>query len=211
MVEAMLNRETTEELVRRAREGDREAFEALSIRFAPDLRRAIAARVGMALRERLDPEDVLQEAFLRALGSIACFQWRGEESFLRWLRQIAEHRICDAAKGRALRTEIGIDRDVAGSSVSSSRAARREERLERLERALRRLSPDHSRVIRLARIDGLKIHEVAERMGRSESAVKSLLLRALRELKETFGETDSLGLPDRGIEAQDGPGEVEHG
>jgi hypothetical protein len=40
MVEAMLNRETTEELVRRAREGDREAFEALSIRFAPDLRRA---------------------------------------------------------------------------------------------------------------------------------------------------------------------------
>lgn len=193
--------ETTEELVRRARDGDRAAFEALSVRFAPDLRRTIASRIGRALRERLDPQDVLQETLLRALGSIAYFQWRGEESFARWLGQIAEHRIRDAAKKSAFKTEIGIDRDVAGTDVSPTRAARREERLERLERALGRLSPDHGRVIRLARLEGLKIREVAERMERSESAVKSLLLRALRELRETFGDTESLGLPQREVEA----------
>jgi RNA polymerase sigma-70 factor (ECF subfamily) len=153
---------------------------------------------------------VLQETLLRALGSIASFQWRGEDSFGRWLRQIAEHRIRDAAKSGGCRTELGIDRDRAGADVSPSRAARREERLQRLEGALGRLSPDHVRVIRLARIDGLKIREVAERMGRSETAVKNLLLRALRALREGFGDTESLGLPDRGLEAGDDAGDGDH-
>ena len=71
---------------------------------------------------------------------------------------------------------------------------RREERFTRLRKAIDNLSPDHRTVILLSRIEGLMIREIATRMGRSQSAVKNLLLRALRELKKSFGHTDSLHL-----------------
>ena len=57
------------------------------------------------------------------------------------------------------------------------------------------LSPDYRTVIQLARIEGLKVREIAKRMGRSESAVKNLLLRAMKQLRDTFPDTESLGLP----------------
>jgi RNA polymerase sigma factor (sigma-70 family) len=82
---------------------------------------------------------------------------------------------------------------------------RREERWERLEKSLAALSPDHREVIRLARIEGLEVREIAARMGRTPSAVKNLLLRALKELKRSFGDTESLRLPGgRSLEAEKG-------
>ena len=49
---------------------------------------------------------------------------------------------------------------------------RRDERWERLRSSLEALSPDHREVIELARLEGLKINDIAERMGRSPGAVK---------------------------------------
>ena len=51
-------------------------------------------------------------------------------------------------------------------------------------------------MLELARLELLPIAEVARRMGRSESAVKNLLLRATRSLRSSFGETDSFRLGD---------------
>ena len=76
---------------------------------------------------------------------------------------------------------------------------RRSERFDRLEEALKTLSPDHRQVITMARVDGLKIKEIAERMNRSPNAVMQLLWRALEKLKASFGETESLHLPDRNL------------
>ena len=61
-------------------------------------------------------------------------------------------------------------------------------------KALRTLSPDHQTVLELSRMQGQSIREIAERMERSESAVKNLLLRATRKLRLSFGDTESLGL-----------------
>ena len=57
-------------------------------------------------------------------------------------------------------------------------------------------------MILLSRIEGLSIKEIAQRMRRSESAVKNLLLRALKGLRSSFGDTESLRLPDRGIDME---------
>lgn len=58
------------------------------------------------------------------------------------------------------------------------------------------LSPDYRTVLRLVRMDGLSIKEIAKQMGRSESAVHNLLLRATRQLRQSFGDTESLNLGD---------------
>jgi DNA-directed RNA polymerase specialized sigma24 family protein len=47
----------------------------------------------------------------------------------------------------------------------------------------------------MARIERLSIGQIAERMGRSPDAVKQLLSRALKQLRQSFGNTESLHLP----------------
>ena len=55
-------------------------------------------------------------------------------------------------------------RDVARSGPSPSRHVRRQERFSRLQQAVDRLKPDHRTVILLARIERLRIKEIAERI-----------------------------------------------
>lgn len=64
-------------------------------------------------------------------------------------------------------------------------------------------------MIRLARIDGLKVAEIARRMGRSPGAIHQLLARAMDELKRRFGDTESLSLPERILDFDSEPRERE--
>ena len=66
------------------------------------------------------------------------------------------------------------------------------------------MPPDYREVIRLSRIAGMKTSDIAEHMGRSSAAVKQLLFRALRRLRESFGDTESLHLPDRRFDSESG-------
>ncbi|MBI4601615.1 MAG: RNA polymerase sigma factor [Planctomycetes bacterium] len=197
----------TRELVSAARDGDRAAFEALVARHRGRIRALVASRLEAWLALGADADDVYQETLLRALKSIARLEWRGEGSFLRWLGGIADNVILELSRKRARERQValdGLDVRVPAADASPSRALRREERLERLEGSLASLSPDHRRVIVLTRIEGLTFEEAAQRMGRSADAVKQLLYRALKELKEAFGDTESLHLPDRGLPGAEG-------
>ncbi len=193
-------------LVEQAKAGDRAAFDALVECFEERLRQFIGSRMGPGIRGRLEPEDVLQETFLRAFESVAYFAWRDENRFLGWLKSIAENRIRDAVKGPRGDDVLQLSSDMEGAGSSPSRHARRGERFDRLERCLARLSPAQRQAVLLCRVEGLKIKEAAQRMDRSESAVKNLLLRALRELKSTFGDTESLHLPDRKLGSAESDG-----
>ncbi|HVR74913.1 MAG TPA: RNA polymerase sigma factor [Planctomycetota bacterium] len=187
----------TQALLERARRGDRTAFEGL---VAPERSRLlghIQGLLGRKLRVKVDPEDVLQESLLRALEAIARFEGRNASDFERWLEGIARNVVRNLVRKKGWTTELEIARDVPAPGSSPSHRHRREERFERLSKAVESLSPDYRTVIRLVRIDGLKIQEVAGRMNRSESAVKNLLLRAMKALRDSLGETESFSLPDR--------------
>ncbi|MBI4584905.1 MAG: sigma-70 family RNA polymerase sigma factor [Planctomycetes bacterium] len=192
------------ELIGKAKGGDRTAFDRLFSNAQDQLVNFIRSRMGPALRQRLDPEDVLQETFLRAFRSMAQFEWKGEESFERWLEGIAGHTLADAARNSRGRKELQIGRDPAAETVSPSKHLRREERFGRLRKSLQGLSPDHQTVIMLSRIEGLTIKEIAGRMERSESAVKNLLFRAMKELKKSFGDTESFHLGSQTFRKEDG-------
>ncbi len=190
-------------LVERAGQGNREAFDTLVARSRKELESLVASRLGGRLRGKLERDDLLQETVARALESIGRFEWQGEGSFRRWLFGIAENVTREAARKLRRGPDLEAFPDMPGTDSSPSKHVRRSERFERLQEAIRRLSPDHRRVILLVRIEGLTIREVAERMERSVSSVKNLLLRAMRAMRETLPDTESLTLPPRRLESEE--------
>jgi RNA polymerase sigma-70 factor (ECF subfamily) len=208
MKDMAVDQETMANLIAKARQGDRGAFETVVVEHQDQLRTYIRIRIGRHLRGRLEPEDVFQDTLMHAFQSVAHFTWRGDTSFQRWLEAIAEHRIRDAAKSSRTQQSFQLDRPLPAPGVSPSKDVRRNDRFDRLQGSLDRLSPAHREVIILCRLQGLKISQAAQRMQRSESALKNLLLRALKELKADFGDTESLHLPDRELKDRQG---VENG
>ena len=206
MSETMATQEPTSVLVERARSGDRQAFEALVDRYRSRLLRQIEARMGTGIQAKLTADDVLQETFACALESIDRFCWQGEESFYNWLGGIAEHVISNAARKKSWR-QLEIKREVSAGGSSPSKHLRRNERFDRLQDALNHLSADHREALLLSRVEGLKVPEIAKRMNRSPNAVYKLLARALLELRQNFGDTESLHLPDRTFEFEERTGD----
>ena len=192
----MTSDRATEERVEAARRGDRGAFDQLVGGVQHELRAFVVSRLGPIVRQQVEPEDVVQETLLKAFESIKRFQWNGSQSLKNWLFAIAEHLIRNTSRKRTLPTG-GSSLSLQSNEPSPSRAMRREERLDRLRDSLKSLSSDHRLVVELSRIEGLKIKDIAERMDRSPGAVKQLLSRALDNLREGFGDTESLNLPDR--------------
>ena len=153
----------------------------------------------------MDPEDVLQETYARAWKSIAGFRGKDLPELFGWLRRIAEHVIVDLIGRHKSKDIIYVEetRDSPHPEPSPSKGLRREERLTRLQEALDGLSPEQREIIILVRIQGLKIKDAAGKMNRTPNAAMKLLTRALKKLKETFGDTESLHLPQRGLVAED--------
>ena len=196
---AMESKQNTASLIRKAREGDREAFNRLVEQYESPLQTAVQKRIGGYLRRRIEVEDVLQETFLKAWQSLASFEDRGEDSFYFWLKGIAENLLLYWARQHQRRDQLQLDGDVKGTDTSPSDRLRREERFERLQESLAGLSPEHREVILLARVQSLSMKEIAERLGKTPEAVKPLLWRALQKLRLSFGETESFHLPKRNL------------
>jgi RNA polymerase sigma-70 factor (ECF subfamily) len=193
----MDSQEDEELLVEKAREGDREAFDGLALRFRPRVELLLRSRPGVG---EGDLADILQETFLRAFRALPTFRWRGPDSFLRWANGIALKIALEwAREGRRSAAEP-IHGDLPGDAVSPSRALRRGERFERLQGAVDRLAPEHREVVRLVCLEGVPVKEVARRLGKTPNAVSKLLLRGSRRLRDLIGDTESLGLPLREVD-----------
>ncbi len=205
MDKQMASQDSTEILVNRAQSGDRDAFDEIVRVYCERLKHHIGCHMGSRLRGKLEIEDILQETFTVAFETINKFQWRGEAAFYRWLGSISEHVILTSSQKRAW-SQIRLSQDVTAKGHSPSENLRRNERFDRLEEALANLSKDHREVLRLARIEGLKVKEIAVRMKRSPDAIWKLLARATLQLKESFGDTESLHLPDRRFRTNGGRG-----
>jgi len=197
MNRSMADLSPTHTLVAEAKAGSRQAFEALVASFRGRLAAALGPYLATRPDARRDLDEVVNEAFARAFEAIGRFEPRGEDSFFPWLFGIAKHVIQKAEYAARSTRCLEIDERVSAPGTTPSRAVRRDERFDRLEEAVARLKPEYRQVLRLARLEGLKIREVAARMGRSESAVSHLLARALGELRTLVGETESFHLPPR--------------
>ena len=106
-----------EELLERARAGDREAFDQLAAQYRGDLLAFSKARLGPSVRRQLEPEDVAQDALLKAFQALDRFEWREPDSFRRWLCGIVEHLIRNASRKQSVSVRT-LSVDVPGSGAS---------------------------------------------------------------------------------------------
>ncbi len=182
-------------LIKRIKQGDREAFTPLFEIYRPRLAVFIHYRLSSQLRTKVEVDDLLQETLLQAYTEFEHFDYRGPGSFLHWLSRIAEHVIIDEArfqgrnKRRALemvrfRSEGNPGGPEPVDTQTPSRLFAQSEGIRRLLRNLDEL-PDHYReAILLSKFEGLTTHELAERLGKTPEEAALLLHRALKRFRQ---------------------------
>ncbi len=137
----------------------------------------IAWRVG----DRDAAEDLTSEVFHKALANLRRFQWRGAP-FASWLLKIASNAIAD--KAQRGKKELAVDAPLELAEDASVLADLEEvERRARLFRLVEQLPEDQRRVIAMRFAEEKSIREIAEKLGRTEGAVKQLQFRGLQTLR----------------------------
>jgi RNA polymerase sigma-70 factor, ECF subfamily len=179
------------ELLRRARGGDHGAFRELFARHGADLRRFAESRLPAEMRRRVSVADVLQEAHIVALERGPEFDARDESSVRKWLFRIVELKVKETVRRhrrgkRSVGREVSAGADgtvsgIAGRQETPSAVVSSAETAAIARAALDALPPHYREVLRLARDEGLRLGDVAERTGRSREAVKKLYARALSQ------------------------------
>ncbi len=183
----MSSRHSELDLMRRVSLRDHEAAAVLFERHADEIFRYIVRRIG-----RADAEDVLQEAFKRALVSASTY--RGEGSLRSWLYMITRHVLLERWRDRIDPRSFV---DVVDLGPGPESLALRGEELRRLIWALERLPDEQAIVLELHRADGLSHEEIAQILGIRAAASRKRLQRALRVLGRALA-GDEPRSPDHG-------------
>ncbi len=128
-------------------------------------------------------EDAVQETFVRALRARHGFDPR-RGAIRPWLFAIERRTIVDLARRRSANRAQELDRNLPAATDQLDGALL----AWNVEEALRRLHPDHRRVVLEIYYRGRPSREVARELGIPEGTVRSRLYYALRALRLSFDE-----------------------
>lgn len=170
---------TDRDLVRRVKRGEREAFDTLVRRY---LRPALA--VAWEFTESLDDaEDVVQDAFHRALRAIGSFE--ETRPFRPWFFTIVRNAGRNAAARRSRWRSEPVSESLLTDDTALSEIERWEIR-KRVTDAMELLTPMQQSCLRLCDLEEFTAPEVAEMIGINESTVRVHLFRARRTLRDVL-------------------------
>lgn len=196
----------TEELVERARSGDREAREQLLTRHRKRLRQMVALRMDRRMLPRVDPSDVVQEALADAARELSDYLRNRPLPFYPWLRQLAWDRLIELhrrhlrAQKRSVQREdpdfltlpeesaVQLAQRLLAPGSSPSERLLHEELRARIQAALAQLAPRDREVLVLRHLEQLSTAETAAVLGITQGAVKTRHLRALERLRGLLGD-----------------------
>lgn len=135
------------------------------------------------LRSRAEAEDVVQDAFVRVL------EHRRSLLAIRdmrvWLVRIAWNLAIDRRRRiRPQQFDESFAESLVAKSVPADKALDEAQRMKSVLDALEKLPKAERHVLLLSAVDELGTAEMAEVLGRSESAVRALLFRARTRLRE---------------------------
>jgi RNA polymerase sigma-70 factor, ECF subfamily len=165
----------TQGLLQRIGTGDRQAFEQLFARHQAYLHRLVELRLDPRLRPRVDPADVVQEAYLDALNRLKAYLERPVLPFRLWLRQIACDRVLKARRHhlgtarRAIGREVPLPeqsslvlaRQLLAGDLTPSRRVDQRELARRTRQAVAQLADADKEIVMMRHFEGLSNREVA--------------------------------------------------
>ena len=175
----------------RVKEDDAEAYQALLVAYQPRLQRVLQCSVGSVSLA----EDLVQDVFLRV--------WRARKTYMptakfsTWIFHIASNVANNAVRDRSRKREIQVGGDTSNSNpgfqldqmaMASTgtlpvRKLDKAERAEMVQFAVEALNERQRTALLLNKFENLSYQEIADTMGLTVQAVKSLLSRARVNLK----------------------------
>ena len=197
---------STEDLLRRAGGGDAAALVELFTHSRDRLRRMVRLRLDRRLQGRLDPSDVLQEAYLDVARRAPDYAANPTMPPYLWLRFLTGQRLMllhrqhlgaqmrDAGQEVSLyrgalpqASSVSLANQLVGRLTSPTQAAVRAELQLRVQEALNGMEPLDREVLTLRHFEMLSNEDTAAVLGLRKSAASNRYVRALRRLKEALG------------------------
>jgi len=182
-------------LVEKLRSGDSAAMEEFYNIYRSRLYTLVLEQVD---RDHAIAEDLVQETFLAALGSLDKF--RGDSQLYTWLRSIALHKINDFYRRKVREPkpqESPPDFDamkqleqIGGDEPAPLTVMESEEIRQSVHQALEDLPQDYQEVLVLKYLEEMPVMEISQVMGRSPKSVEGLLSRARKAMRDNLAENN---------------------
>ena len=168
-------------IVDRVQRGDVAAFDALVRRYI-DRALVVARRI---TGNTHDAEDLVQDAFMRALDRIGSFD--NTRPFGPWFFRVLTNTGLNARRARVLRMTEPEAVDAPSSDALPDEVVERHEIRERFDAALASLSPRQRLIVTLFEVDEVPSSEIAARLGIAQETVRWHLHQARLLLRQALG------------------------
>ena len=191
------------ELIERAARGDERALGDLIAQHRKRLKRMVEFRLNVRLRRRVDPSDVLQEAYVEVARRLGEYLREPKMPFYLWLRHVTNQKLIDVhrrhlgSQRRSARREVslageqGSETDTGALAVhllgklsSPSAVAMRAEMKRRVEEVLESMEPLDREILVLRHFEQLSNVEAAQVLEISTSAASNRHVRALKRIRD---------------------------
>ncbi len=152
-------RESTFELINRARQGNQEAVELLFTRHLGPLQRWARGRLPQWAREFADTDDLVQDALLQTFKRIEEFEPRRVGALQAYLRQAVVNRVRDEVRRKGRRPHLTELDELELKAVARTplEEAIGREAVEHYQRGLLQLKPEERELIIAESRDGLHL------------------------------------------------------
>jgi RNA polymerase sigma-70 factor, ECF subfamily len=196
----------TNALLKGASIGDELARQRLFDRYRSRLRQMVAVRMDRRLLARVDPSDVVQEAYAEAVNNLEKYLRDRPLPFYPWLRQFALQKILQLQRHHIYARCRSVEREDSGqtppsdlcadalvnllvaSATSPSRRLIREELCNLVQSALQRLNASDRDILLMRHIEEMSTAEIGEVLGINVGAVRARHVRALQRLRGLLNE-----------------------
>ncbi|TWU38317.1 RNA polymerase sigma factor [Novipirellula artificiosorum] len=157
---------------------------------------------GDRLLSVVELDDLVQEVSTAALTGLSTAPLDQYEP-MQWIQQIARRRVVDAhrfhfgaqrrdagrqksihADDKQGSSAVGLEQMLAASMTSPSAAFSRDVRMNRMQQAIEELTDEQKSAVRMRYAEGLQTKQIAEKLGKTDVAVRVLLSRSMRQLEK---------------------------
>lgn len=165
-------------LVGKAKDGDREAFGGLYMKYIDNIYRYIFFRVN---QNQQTAEDLSEVTFLKAWKNISSLE-SGRLNFRSWLYTIA-HNVC-IDHFRQIKNQVKLDENIEYKTADLEEKLTKEGDILQLQKAINLLTDEQKQIIIMKFINEMSNQEISRILHKKEDAIRALQHRALKKLRE---------------------------